>query len=229
MHLHEHGTLAPAYCKILLQCRSCWLSLFDTSCPVPSLTAIAGTTNILLLLQEQGSSKQLLSQGREEKQQEGWPTLFQGSSVVTYARSHSENQYWLQSLCSLSPLSPASFPSAGSGWMQCRALSPQIHFQNAAAETVTSRGAWYVFKGLCFDSQIKEQLGSFDHPQGLATAWPKPRHRPALNCRCAGAIAIQTLPLVPSSLPPLLHLTQTLPIVQPTDGEDGGDLVSFPK
>lgn len=71
--------LAPTCSKILLHCKNPWLPPFEPSCAGPSLTATAGTTNILLLLPEQGGSKQLLSQGREEKQQEGRPTrpLFQ--------------------------------------------------------------------------------------------------------------------------------------------------------
>lgn len=197
--------LAPTCSKILLHCKNPWLPPFETSCAVPSLTATAGTTNILLLLPEQGGSKQLLSQGREEKQQEGWPTrpLFQVPATLLCCNlcqvSFRKIKFADFKVFAPCPHSPASFPSADSGCMLCRALSPKIHFPTAAgralphcpsaklkraapraAETAT-QGAWEVFKdlsGLCFDRPMQQKLGSLttsrDPPplgQSPATGW----------------------------------------------------------
>lgn len=86
MHLHEHETLKP--CSHMQQephsLQESPAPCFEMKSVLLSLTATDCTTNILLLLPEQGRSKQLLSQWREEKQQEGQPnrTLFQMPAVV---------------------------------------------------------------------------------------------------------------------------------------------------
>lgn len=100
---------------------------------------------------------------------------------------------WFQSLCCLFPLSPASFPPAGSGWMQCGALSREVHFCTAAGHALphwpnaipecaapqaagaATGGAWEVFRdlfGLRFDGQMQQELGSFDHQQGPLSQSP---------------------------------------------------------
>lgn len=119
--------------------------------------------------------------------------------------------------------------------MRGGALSRETHFQAAAGQAqphcpnakgkraapraagAAPWGTGEVFRGLsslCFNYQIRQKLGSFDHRQEPAASWPKPRHRLALNCRSVGAIATQMLPSASSSLPPLLYSSQTWPVVQ---------------
>lgn len=141
---------APTSSKILLHCRSPQLPAFEMSCAVPSLTATAGTTNILLLLPEQGRSKQFLSQGREEKQQEGQLTrpyskcLQCFSVVVTYARSASGNPNLMISKSLLLSCPLPSFLPFSRLWMDtmwgsvlgntfsicCRACTAPLKLQN---------------------------------------------------------------------------------------------------
>lgn len=194
--------LAPTCSKILLHCKNPWLPPFEPSCAGPSLTATAGTTNILLLLPEQGGSKQLLSQGREEKQQEGRPTrpLFQVPAKLLCCNlcQVSFRKIKFADFKVFAPYPPSPQPLAlQQALAACNAgaLSPKIHFPTAAgralphcpsaklkraapraAETAT-RGAWEVLKdlsGLCFDRPMQQKLGSLTTSRDLlAKAQPQ--------------------------------------------------------
>lgn len=227
---------APTSSKILLYHRSPQLLLFEMSCAVRCQTA--GTTNILLLLPEQGRSKQLLSQIREEKEQEGQPTwpLFQVPAGLLCCCNLCQVRFRnpkfddFKVFASLASLSPASFPSAGSGWIQCRVPSWEIHFQSAAEHALPH---WNCKSEACC-SQVSQDFNSgslrglWEPAHSLLqllgatetralwplswTSWPRLRQRMAPNCRCAGGTATQTVPSASSSLSPLLYLSQTWPL-----------------
>lgn len=201
MHLHECETLKPRSRtqRDPPSLRKSPAPPFEMSCAVPSLTATSGTTNILLLLPEEGRSKQLLSQGREEEQQEGRPTQppFQGPAMLLWCchlhqvsfrknkfadfkvfAAYSPCPQLLSLQQALAGCSVGLFPRK----YRTAAEHALPRWPNATPERAAPRaagaatgGAWEVFRdlfGLRFDGQNQQELGSSDHQQGPLSQSP---------------------------------------------------------
>lgn len=180
MHLYEHETLAPHVVR----------SPFTAEVPRSPLLiwAVLSVSSQQQLAPWASSSscrsKQLLSRGREAKQQEGRPTqpLLQVPAMLLCFCNLCQVSFKKIKLADFKvfapspPFSPTSFPSAGSGCMQSRVLSWEIQFQTAAGhvlphwpiaelkchvpravETVT-HGAWEVSKDLSSLSDATENM-----------------------------------------------------------------------
>lgn len=223
MDLHEHQILKlwshllqdpPPVQNFLLP------NFWEELC-CPFLTATAGTTNILLFL---------LSQGREEAQQEGQPSqmLLQGSAMFLccWPASGKSNELTSKPASGkLNELTPkyllfihtvSSFSPFSRLWAGCYVgicptdwifkLLPHAKLKHAslrADETVTWRG-WDVFQDLSgpyFDCQMLE---NFNHQQGPASLLsPSPSLPPWQEIKSLFQLEV-------SITPQLLGLIQTL-------------------